>query len=285
MILQLHQRISFIQPCRLVSCELACLLYPSARYPKAEPCPLGASLCLTCTEGRFNSLSDHILSQFPCFCSGSYYLSFLPASEILPCLTPGLCFPHPTTQVRAAFQLSLRFLTAASFQLPNCHPAPTLHHLAIPMACWPFPLFLNVESNNLKHGHVFLKKTLSYPEYSCGSRVYYLWVTNSWSGEENVLHKRGRCAQSPRWPPQLRITAFWVSCPCAASFHTVSWLVCMTREHGRSDGKSSLRLGCKHHWDLCVCVCVCVCELALRTVRTLRQPKQHGLLPKATSRE
>lgn len=118
--------------------------------------PLSASRAL-----KADSALSQIISppNFPVSAQGTI-LSFLPASEILPCLTPGLCFPHPTGQVRAAVQLSLRFLTAASFQLHNCHPAPTLHHLAIPMACWPFPLFLNVESNNLKHGNVFLKNQL-----------------------------------------------------------------------------------------------------------------------------
>lgn len=82
-ILQRCQRSSSIQPCRLVPCELACLLYQATCYWKAELCLPGASLCLKYIKGGLNSLSDHIPSQFPYFCSGNYHLSFLPASEIL----------------------------------------------------------------------------------------------------------------------------------------------------------------------------------------------------------
>lgn len=72
-ILQFCQR-NFFQPCRLISCELACLLYQATHYWKAELFPFGASLCLKSTKDRRNSLSDHIPSQFPYFCSGNLFI-------------------------------------------------------------------------------------------------------------------------------------------------------------------------------------------------------------------
>lgn len=94
-ILQHRQRSSSILPCRLVLCELACLLYQDTCYWKAEPRLPGASLCLKSIEGRLNSLSDHIPSQFPYFCPGNYHLSFLPDSEILPHPSPVSYIPSP----------------------------------------------------------------------------------------------------------------------------------------------------------------------------------------------
>ena len=56
--------------------------------------------------------------------------------------------------------------------------------------------------------------------------------------------------------PQSRIAAFWLFCPCVASFHLVSRLGCMVGEYGRSDGMSSLRLGYTSPWTaLCLSVC------------------------------
>ena len=72
------------------SFQRACLSpVPVVSYRKAELGPLKASLCLIYPEGWYNSLSDQIPSQFPPFCSGICYLSFLPASEML-------LLPHPS---------------------------------------------------------------------------------------------------------------------------------------------------------------------------------------------
>lgn len=67
------------------------------------------------------------------------YPFFLPL-EFFACLIPSLCLPHPSTLVRATFQLS-QILPGLFIPTAQLSSSPALHHQAVALASLPFPYF------------------------------------------------------------------------------------------------------------------------------------------------
>ena len=128
-------------------------------------------------KGRLSSCSDWTSSPLSYFCTGNYYLSFLPASEMLP-------LPLPPTGLHTGWGC---LLTASQILHSGCVPTAQLSfqpppcYLTITVASLPFPLrsMLTLITYILVmvfRNHLRALKLAVGRFAACGSR------TNSWSG-------------------------------------------------------------------------------------------------------